>query len=293
MVFKLVDRITELEAHDTILRAELKIAHRLAETTRDKTPRNVEVFDLSKIDPALPRIVYIMGCVTQWHVPHSGIALYGIPIRESLPTFVHPNEIIDGALTTDARRGSGMHPMTWEWMNNPVIFSLIREHGKRLNFLGIILQRTRFETEAGKQLTAAVTSQMARLMGADGAIITRISPSGNNLMDIMLTLQGCERKGIKTVLVTPEYSGSDGTEIPLVFYVPEATAMVSTSSIDQPIRGPVPTKVIGAIGEDQLASVMPGDEPFSPWAEITLSSLDSITSGLDWLGNLSRAPKVY
>jgi len=293
LIFKLIDGVTELEAHDAIQLAELKVAHHLAATTRNKPPENVEVFELFEVDPSLPRIVYILSCVTHWPAPHSMVAFYGLSIRESLPTFVHPNEFLDGVLTADTRRGSGVHPRTWEWMNNPVIFGLLREHGKRLNFLGVILQRTRFEAEAGKQLTAACASQMARLIRTDGAIITRTGPSGNNLIDVMLTLQGCERKGVKTVLVGPEYGGNDGTEVPLVFFVPEANALVSTCSLERSIRVPAPAKVIGGIGDSQLATVLAGDEPFSPWGELTLDTQAHITSGIDYLGNMRQACKVY
>src|SRR3970282_567567 len=119
----------------------------------------------------MPKIFYSLGFLTEWHLPHSSVAYYGLPIRESLPTFVHPNEFLDGALTTDARKGNGSRPQTWQLMNHPMVLRLLREHGKRLNFLGVILQKTRFEAEFGKQVSAACTSQMARLFRADGAII--------------------------------------------------------------------------------------------------------------------------
>jgi len=291
LILKLVDDVTELEAHAAIQLAELRVAHRLAETTRDMTPENIEVFELFEVDPSLPRVVYILGCLTEWQNPHSSVAFYGLPIRESLPTFVHPNELFDGVLTVDARRGRGDWNQTWGWMNLPVVFRLFREHGKRVNFLGVILQRTRFETEFGKQVSAASTSQMVRLLEADGAIITRVSPSGNNLMDAMLTLQACEKKGIKTVFLTPEYGGKEGTELPLIFQVPEATAMVSTGSMDREIKLPAPDKVIG-VGDGQLTSTSPTDPPFSPWSELTLS-LGHITSGVDWWGNLKLTCKEY
>ena len=85
-MFKLVDGVTELEAHAAIQMAEFKVAQRLAETTRDQTTsRNMEVFDTTELDPSLPRVVYILAVRTQWHHPHSGVAYYGLPIRESLP----------------------------------------------------------------------------------------------------------------------------------------------------------------------------------------------------------------
>jgi len=40
-------------------------------------------------------------------------------------------------------RGEGNRDTTWIWMNPEVVFELYREHGKTLNFLGVIVQRTR------------------------------------------------------------------------------------------------------------------------------------------------------
>jgi glycine reductase len=289
-IFKLVDGVTELEAHATIQLAEFKVAHRVAETTKDQTPQSVEIIDISQINPSLPRIVYILGCVTQWHHPND-IAYYGLTIRESLPTLIHPNEFLDGALTTDARRGSGSVTQTWGWMNHPMVLRLLKEHGKSLNFLGIILQRSRWETELGKQASAANASQMARLLGADGAIVTRITGSGNNFVDAMLTVQACEEKGIKTVLTTPEWGGKDGTETPLVFYVPEATAMVSTGSHDRGFKLPVPTKVIG-VANGQSVALAPDEPPVLPWDELTVQE-HQITEGSDWWGGMNLSCLQY
>ncbi len=283
LMFTLIDGVTELEAHNAIQLAEFKVARRLAETTIDNNPADVEVFELSKADPSLPSVVYFLTCLTEWHQQHSSVAYYGLPIRESLPTFMHPNEILDGALTQDARRGGGLRPTTYAWMQPPVVLELFKEHGKQLNFLGVILQRTRFETEHGKHVTAECASQMARLLGADGAVITRISTSGNNFMDIMFTIEACEKKGIKVVLLTPEWGGKDGTEMPLAFYVPEATAMVSTGSFERDIKIPIPDKVIG-VGDCELVRVYAGDKPFSPWTEVTLPSSYMMTAGVDWFG---------
>ncbi|MBI2999574.1 MAG: hypothetical protein HYY46_14160 [Deltaproteobacteria bacterium] len=292
LMLELKGDVTELEAHAAIQMAELKVAQRLAETTRERTAKDVEVFELFETDPSLPRVVYILGCRTAWHEPHSGVAFYGLPIRESLPTLVHPNEFLDGAATSDARRGGkGTFPSTWEWMNHPIILQLLREHGKRLNFLGVILQRTRFETDFGKQVTAACTSQMARLLKADGAVITRMSPSGNNFIDVMLTVQACEKKGVRTVLLTPEWGGREGTESPLVFYVPEASAMVTTGNLDRVITFPEPAKVIGA-GDTEVVELAVGDPSILPSTGF-VGDTGYVQDGIDWWGGTRHSCKAY
>jgi len=292
LIFTLVGGVTELEAHNVIQLAEFKVAHRLAETTINKTPGNVESFELFQADPSLPRTVYVLTALTEWHHPHSGVAYYGLSIRESLPTFMHPNEILDGAITKCARRGGGSHTTTWAWMTQPVVLELLRQHGKQLNFVGVILQRTRFETEFGKQVAAECTSQMARLLSADAAVITRIVCSGNNFMDLMFTVHACEQKGIKTVFMTPEWGGKDGTEMPLVYYVPEATAMVSTGSFERDIKMPVPDKVIG-VGDCEFVQLYAGDKLYAPHGEFTLPAAFCILSGVDWFGHLKLTCTPY
>jgi glycine reductase len=286
--FELRDGINELEAHTAIQAVELKVALRLAQTTLQKKPVEAEILELAETDPTLPRVVYIMTCLTHRYHPyyHSGVAYYGLPIRESLPTLIHPNELFDGALTTNTYAGGGMWETTWVWMTQPVALELLRKHGKELNFLGVILQRTRFENKFTKQVTAECASQMATLLGADGAIITRIVTSGANFIDVMLTVQACEKKGIKTVLLTPEWGGKDGTDLPLVFYVPEATAMVSTGSFERDVKVGAPAKVIGA-GKREQVQVYADDRPFSPWDELTLPSSFLITGGVDWFGHMN------
>jgi len=284
--------ISELEAHTAIQLAELRLARALAETTRQLIPRDVEVFETGAADPSLPRVVYVLGCRTAWHEPHSGVALYGLPIRESFPTLIHPNEFLDGSFTSDARRGGrGTFPGTWYWMNHPVVLQLLREHGKRLNFLGVILQRTRFESDFGKQVSAMAVSQMARMLHADTALITRTGPSGNNFIDTMMTLQACESKGVKTVLLTPEWGGRQGTELPLMFYVPEATAMVTTGSLDRLIDFGAPDKVIGA-GDTRVVEIATGDPPIEP-ATAFVGDMSYLQDGIDWWGESRQYCAVY
>jgi len=106
----------------------------------------------------------------------------------------------------------------------------------------------------------------------------------------MGTLQACERKSVKTVLITPEQRGAD-TEPSLPFYLPEATAMVSTGDMYSDIKLPAPTKVIGA-EKGELVELWGGETPFSPWDEITLSGLD-IDEGVDWWGGGYKTCKEY
>jgi len=291
-VIKLINGVSELEAHATIQMAAFKVAKRLAETVKDSIAADVEVFELFQVDSSLPRIVYI-GCYpTWWHDPHAGFGFYGLLVRETLPFLIHPNELFDGVVTHDARRGNGWQYTTWQWMKNPVVHQLLREHGKRLNFLGVILQRIRFEAELGKEVSAACTSQMTKMLGANGAIFTGKGGSGSNFEDVMLTVQACEKQGVKTVLIHTEWGTEDGTELPFPFYVPEATAIVSTGSHDREIRLQAPSKVIGIEGDEGIAPHA-GDKPLSPWGEIVWNYHANINGGLDHLGGGNMTCREY
>jgi hypothetical protein len=125
---------------------------------------------------------------------------------------------------------------------------------------------------------------MAKLLGADGAIMTKVSPSGSNHVDVMLTLQALERKGVSTVLITPEKSGRDGTEVPLLFHVPEAISLICTDSEDSQVKIGVPRKVVGA-GDAQII------KGFS--SERICDRQGEIAGGLDWLGGMCATYKEY
>ncbi len=236
----------ERDAHVAMQLAEYKVARHLAETTRDLTSDHVEVFEVAgDVSPELPRVVLIQGVITfADDPPHSGIAYYGMPVRESLSTLLHPNELFDGAVTPYLVRRVGFWPPTYEWMNHPIARVLHREHGRSLNFLGVILERIRFETHEGKEIIALNTSQMAGMLEADGALISRLG-GGNAMMDVMLTIRALEERGIKTVLTTYESPGPNGTDLPLLFTLPEADAIVTTGNLDEPLELPEPERVIG------------------------------------------------
>ncbi|HEX5022857.1 MAG TPA: glycine/sarcosine/betaine reductase component B subunit, partial [Candidatus Binatia bacterium] len=173
--FRIVPGLGELDAHGAIQSAELKVAQRLAQVTAEVQPQKVATYGLSDKDPDLPNVMLIQGCITDPQHVHSGVGYYGLSLRNSLSTFIHPNELFDGALTVDTTRsGRGYYPTTWDWQNHPLALELYAAHGNSLNFGGIILQRIRFETNHGKEVGAQNAARLAKAMGANGALVTWI-----------------------------------------------------------------------------------------------------------------------
>lgn len=291
LVLRLAKGLPEIEAHTAIQRAECEAAKRLAEATIGLKPQRLKIYDLGREKRKLPRVVLIQGCLTDSHHPHSGVGYYGLSIRESLATVVHPNEILDGAVTINATRGVGYSPTIWDWQNHPLVLGLYHEHCRRLNFVGIILERIRFETYQGKEVIAQNTAQLAATLRADGALVTWLG-SGNAFVDVMLTIRACEQRGIKRVLVTYEYGGKDGGDFPLLFYLPEANAVVSTGSRDRWIELPAAERVVGPYEQIQVLSY-PGAPLFPARSSLTLDARDMIIGGVDNWGGQSWSCRAY
>ena len=279
---RLARGLSELTAHAIIQRAAFETAKKLAEATIDVAPENVEVFELGNAASDLPNVLLIQGCLTDSPNPHSGVSYFGVPIRDSLATVIHPNEFLDGAFSMYATRCIAYFPVTWDWQNHPLLLGLYREHRRRVNFLGVILERIRYDTFHGKEVIAHNTAQLATQLGADAALVTWLG-SGNAFVDVMLTLRACEQRGIKTTLVSYEYGGKDGVDSPLLFYSPEASAITSTGSRDRWVELPEAEKIVGPYEEIKVLSY-PG-APLTPArGPFTLDARDMIVGGVDYWG---------
>ena len=233
--------------NDAVHTAALTVSDRLAEATLGLEPPQSEVFELSQVDPSLPKVVYIL-CL---HSPQamSGsqttfcTSTYGL--TQLIPPWLfHPNEILDGAITGPYRTAFAT---SWTEANNPVLLDLYRRHGKDINFLGVIATRTEWTTQREKEMTANQTAKLAKMLGADGALVTW-DAGGNEFIEVIRTVQACERAGIKTVFLTSE-DDPTGSAPTMLEPVPEADAIVTTSFFRAELLGldPLPPvdRVIG------------------------------------------------
>ncbi len=234
------------EEYDTAIRhATLRAADYLAKTTLECEPGELKTYELSPVDLSLPRVAYIDQC--QWQGLMVQTFLYGMPMRDLVPTLLHPNEILDGAIVSGNYR-SPMKVSTYLHCNNPVVKALYNRHGLDLNFVGVVLCRGHFDDHRSKERNAHYVAKLARLLQVDG-IVQTLEGTGNTFIDFMLTVQACERLGIKSVPIVHEHGGPNGTDWPLVDYVPEARSIVSTGGVDR--RFSVPA-MKWAIGGDSL-----------------------------------------
>ena len=226
-----------------LLLAGEKVARALALAARDAEPTATETRELRAADAGLPRIAYVYQVQSQGVFLRS--RLYGRILDELMPTLVHPNELADGALTSGGLGGHGAKMHTWMHQNNAIVERLLAGHGTRWDFAGVILHRGHCYIYEDKQRVALRIAEAATLLGAQGALFT-LGGAGNNVTEVMLAIQECERRGIKTVLITWEHAGPDGSDYPLPFAVPEAVAIVSTGNLDEALELPAMERIVGA-----------------------------------------------
>lgn len=231
-----------VEEVDAAIRlAGLRVSGFLSELTRGQTPAASETFALGPADPALPRVAYIYQIQSDGVLRHT--FLYGRDLYRMVPTFLHPNELLDGAVVNSAF--SPQRIPTYIHCNNRVVTDLYRRHGRAVNFLGIVLTDGSWISDAEKSRNAWYTARLARGLGAEGAVLTQ-EAGGNMMMDQMLMCRYCEQVGIKTVVVTFEMGGVNGDDLPLLYAVPEAGAMVSAGNREEIVRLPAMERVMGA-----------------------------------------------
>jgi len=216
--------------NEVVHRATLAVADHLATAVRDLEPPELDVFELGATRGDLPGVVYIQ-CV---HSPQAMsrseqtfcTGTYGLT-RLTAPWLLHPNEILDGALSGPYRT---MFATSWSVVNNPVLLGLYARHGRSLDFRGVIVFRTEWTTQHEKDLMAEQAAKLAQMIGARGAIFTW-DAGGNEFIEVIHTVRACERLGIETVLLTSEDSPEGGAPS-MLEPVPEADAIVTTGFFD-------------------------------------------------------------
>jgi glycine reductase len=252
LTLRLEPALDLVEWNETLLAAAHRVSDTLAGYLRELEPPERRVYSLDPPAERLPRVVHV-HTLNGSMVPGIGSTIYGYA-KHALPLLLHPNEILDGAIAGDA---VVTYPgkCTWVQVNNPVLPQLYARHGTDLEWLGCILARTRWGAAAEKELSAFQTVKLARMLGADGALVTW-NHGGNDLIEVMLTIQGLEQAGIKTVFLTiesdikvvrltPELAETGSHEPPLLFSVPEADAIVSTGTLAATTALPAMTRVVG------------------------------------------------
>lgn len=243
IVYELVEGKSSAEYDNDIRLCGLKISEALAKLTVDHTPNEVEIFSIDDINPELPNVVLVWQCQNQG--VYSNTYLYGLSIDNLVPTLLHPNEMLDGCIVSGNYVWPAFKVPTYLHVNHPILLELYKQHGKTLNFRGVIFSRSHNPTNWHKERSANFCVKIARYLEANGLIMAW-EGGGNAAVDGMLTIQAAENLGIKASTITFEFGGKDGTEgVLLVDDVPEADAIISGGSIEETYILPKVDRVVG------------------------------------------------
>ncbi|OWZ83697.1 glycine/sarcosine/betaine reductase component B subunit [Natranaerobius trueperi] len=242
--------ISGLDSHqyDEALRlASLKIAQYIGEKCQEATAQEKVVYETLPVEqqkqkyPELPKVGYVYMLQSQG-LQHDTY-VYGVNAKEILPTYIYPTEVMDGAIVNGNSIIACDNNTTYHHLNNPIIEDLFECHGKEINFCGVIITNQNV-TLAGKERSSNHTAKLAEQFGFDGVIISK-EEYGNTDTDLIMNCKKIEEKGIKTVLVTDEYAGRDGSSQSLADADPQANAVVTTGNANETIMLPLMDKVIG------------------------------------------------
>jgi glycine reductase complex component B subunit alpha and beta len=234
--------------HERAVRfAGFKAAAYLAETAKSLTPDKVETFEVEpllegiKKYPDLPKVGYIQMLQTQGLLHDTYV--YGVDAKQIVPTIMYPTEVMDGAIVSGNCVSACDKNTTYHQINNPVIHDLLAQHGKTINFVGVIITNENVYL-ADKERSSNWTAKLAEYLGLDGAIISQ-EGFGNPDTDLIMNTKKVEGKGIKTVIITDEYAGRDGASQSLADADASANAVVTGGNANEIIVLPAMDKTIG------------------------------------------------
>ena len=235
-------------AHEKAVRfAGLKAADYIGKLAKDIEPDEVKVYETCSVKegiekyPELPRVAYVLMLQSQGLMHDTYV--YGVDMKQSLPTILSPTELMDGAILSGNCVSACDKNTTYHHLNNPVIADLFEQHGKTLNFVGVIITNENVYL-ADKMRSSDWTSKLCEFLGVDGAIVSQ-EGFGNPDTDLIMNCKKIEAKGVKTVIITDEYAGRDGASQSLADADASANAVVTGGNANMVINLPAMDKVIG------------------------------------------------
>ena len=171
--------------------------------------------------------------------------VYGVDAKQTLTTMIMPTELFDGAIVSGNCVSACDKNPTYIHENNPVVEELFAQHGKTLNFVGVIITNENVYL-ADKMRSSDWSAKLCKYLGLDGVIISQ-EGFGNPDTDLIMNCKKIEAEGVKTVLITDEYAGQDGASQSLADADVAADAVVTGGNANVVVHLPKLDKVIGHI----------------------------------------------
>ena len=225
------------DADAAIRRAAAHVARELALGTMGLEPSEIVAFGApASSDTSMPNVALILQVASEG--PLVDTYWKGRPLGVFEPHVIRAQDVLRGDLTNGAYDWPGVRNVTAVYQDSALIRELYAAHGRQLRFVGVVLAPGYLDGAAQKRRAAESSAELVADLAADAVVCTTFS-SGNSHTDTMLTVQACERLGIRTVALVCETNGG------LTDHVPEATSLVSTGNEDELVDAWTPDRTIG------------------------------------------------
>lgn len=263
---------TEQQKKNHALRwAGMRLAEYIGEAVRELVPEDTDVYetqpllDRSEAVNKLPRVAMVLQPQSQMEEMGYNDLVYGWDCNHMVPTLMDPCEVLDGAVISGSFMPCSSKWSTYDFQNFPMIRRLFDEHGKTVNFVGVILSNLNVALEQ-KERSALFVAQIAKTLGVEAAVVAE-EGYGNPDADFIACIVALEDAGVKTIGLTNEATGRDGASQPLVALDEKANAIVSCGNVSDLIELPPMETVLGeleALARDGNSGGWWGDEILGP-----------------------------
>ncbi|MBC6003841.1 MAG: glycine/sarcosine/betaine reductase component B subunit [Paeniclostridium sordellii] len=252
-----VDGLKQHEHEKAVRMIGFKAATYLGQLAKDLTPDEVVTYETKPLlesiaeYPELPKVGYVYMLQTQGLLHDTYV--YGVDAKQIVPTLLYPTELMDGAIVSGNCVSACDKNPSYVHMNNSVVEDLYAQHGKEINFVGVIITNENVYL-ADKERSSNWTAKLCKQLGLDAVIVSQ-EGFGNPDTDLIMNCKKIEGEGVKTVIVTDEYAGRDGASQSLADADAKADAVVTGGNANQVVVLPKMDRVIGHV---EVADVIAG-----------------------------------
>jgi sarcosine reductase len=286
--------VEERDFEDAVKIAGLKVAVYIARNAEVDQVDDVEVFDLDipnlEKNPELPRVAYYYQLYSPQH-DHGGISdpcFYGTDVANLMPTIIHPNEVLDGAIVSPYTLRA---LDTYSIQNHAVIKELYRLHGKDLIFAGVVCGVANMEPVPRTRKAMMASNLIKNVLGADGVVLTKIQ-GGMPHVDLALVAEECEKLGVKTAVFVEAFVTSGALKDTLLFKSESVDLLITIGTMMERIQMPLEAdRILGGTAESKVIS----SGPIEQHAGDPLIDVDEfvIAGVLDHLGSTNVTIREY
>ncbi len=252
-----IDGLKQYDHEKAVRMIGFKAATYLGEVARNLTPDEIDtyetkpIFEAAKEYPELPKVGYVYMLQTQGLLHDTYV--YGVDAKQIVPTLLYPTELMDGAIVSGNCVSACDKNPSYVHMNNSIVEDLYAQHGKEINFMGVIITNENVYL-ADKERSSNWTAKLCKQLGLDAVIVSQ-EGFGNPDTDLIMNCKKIEGQGVKTVIVTDEYAGRDGASQSLADADVKADAVVTGGNANQVVLLPKMDRVIGHV---EVADVIAG-----------------------------------